>query len=356
MDAFQGSRSALVNRLLKPNISVRVGASLFIAGSVCSVITMLAPHSEAADENGFYALGVFELALGLVAWFLPENRAKSWSPFIFMVGGVIVVSGSLFFNGERHGGPATLTEIYYMWPALYAGYFLGRRGIIATLVLIGAAYAGTMAVVISDGSVAFTRWVVTMSVVCGCAVALHALRIHVDGLLDQLRSAASTDHLTGMLNRRGFQEAFELELERAARTGDGFALLLCDLDHFKKLNDQHGHIAGDVALESVARTLREGCRAIDTAGRIGGEEFCLLLPATRSADGYDAAERLRLAVGDLAGPDGRPLSISFGVVESPTHGVSWPDLMRAADHALYAAKDGGRNRTVAYEPSSVPVA
>src|SRR3954470_7421405 len=146
----EGSRSALVNRLLKPNISVRVGASLFIAGAFCSVLTMVAPHSNAADENGFYALGVFELALGLFAWFLPENRAKSWSPFIFMVGGVIVVSGSLFFNGERHRGPATLTEIYYMWPALYAGYFLGRRGIVATLALIGIAYGATMAAVIAD--------------------------------------------------------------------------------------------------------------------------------------------------------------------------------------------------------------
>jgi diguanylate cyclase (GGDEF)-like protein len=345
----EGSRSALVARLLKPNISIRVGASLFIGGAFCSVMTMVAPHSEAADENGFYALGALELALGLWAWFLPERRVTSWSPFIFMVGGVIVVSGSLYFNGERHGGPATLTEIYYMWPALYAGYFLGKRGIAATLVLIGSAYAGTLALVIADPAVGFTRWVVTMSVVGGCAAALHGLRLHVDGLLDQLRFAARTDHLTGMLNRRGFQETFDLELERSARTGDGFSLLLGDIDHFKALNDQHGHIAGDDALDAIGKALREGCRAIDTAGRIGGEEFALLFPATRSADAYDAAERLRLAVGRLLGPDGTHLSISFGVVESPTHGVTWPDLMRAADHALYAAKDGGRDRTVAYE-------
>jgi diguanylate cyclase (GGDEF)-like protein len=315
---------------------------------------MVAPHSAAADERGFYLLGLIELTIGLLAWFLPDKRAKSWSPFIFMVGGVIVVSGSLYFNGERLDGPATLTEIYYMWPALYAGYFLGRRGIVATLVLIGAAYGGTLSVVIGDASIGFTRWVVTMSVVCGCAAALHALRLHVDGLLDQLRFAARTDHLTGMRNRRGFQEAFDLELERATRTGDGFALLLGDIDHFKALNDQHGHIAGDEALEAVGKVLRDGCRAIDTAGRIGGEEFALLLPATRASDGFDAAERLRLAVNELLGPDGRNLSISFGVVENPGHGVTWPDLMRAADHALYAAKAGGRDRTVAYDGDIAP--
>jgi GGDEF domain-containing protein len=288
MDLPSGARSVLAARLLRPGISVRVGASLFIGGAACSVGTMLAPHSAPADENGFYALGALELLIGLVAWFMPERLARSWSPVLFMVGGVIVVSGSLYFNGERAGGPATLTEIYYMWPALYAGYFLSRRGIVATLALIGGAYAGTMALVISDPALGLTRWLVTMSVVAGCAIALHALRLHVDGLVGALQSAARTDPLTEMLNRRGFQELFELELERSGRGGEPFALLLGDLDLFKPLNDRYGHIAGDDALAATGEALRGGCRAIDTAGRIGGEEFALLLPATDARAGFEA--------------------------------------------------------------------
>jgi diguanylate cyclase (GGDEF)-like protein len=195
-----------------------------------------------------------------------------------------------------------------------------------------------------------------MSVVAGAAAALHMLRRHVDGLLGALRSTARTDSLTGMLNRRGFEERFDLEIERAARTAEPFALVLGDIDHFKALNDEHGHIAGDEALAAIGEALRAECRTIDTAARIGGEEFALLLPGTGSGEGFEAAERLREAVGAVAGPSGASLTISFGVVEHPAHGATWPDLMRRADAALYEAKAGGRNRTVAFRAGLVRVA
>ena len=169
-----------------------------------------------------------------------------------------------------------------MWPALYAGYFFDREGS-SLPSWVRRAYAGTLAASSPDPSIAFTRWVVTMTVVAGAAGALHALRLHVDGLVGALHSTARTDPLTGMLNRRGFEERFELEIERAARTGEPFALLLGDIDHFKALNDNYGHIAGDEALAAIGAALREGCRTIDTAARIGGEEFALLLPGTDSA-------------------------------------------------------------------------
>ena len=127
MDAHSGARDGLVAKLLRPGISVRVGASLFIGGAFCSV-----DHDAAAalrrrpTRPASTSSALFELVLGLLAWSLSPERARTWSPVLFMVGGVIVVSGSFYFNGERVGGPATLTEIYYMWPALYAGYFLSR--------------------------------------------------------------------------------------------------------------------------------------------------------------------------------------------------------------------------------------
>jgi diguanylate cyclase (GGDEF)-like protein len=341
-----GAPEGTARLLRRPDVSVTIGASLFFAGAVLSVATMAMPHSEAANEAGFYWLALAELTIGLAALALPR-RWRPLAPALFVVGGVLVVSATLYLNGEVSGGPATLSEFYYVWPALYAGYFFGRRTIVAVLALCGAAYAGTLAAIGPDPSVGFTRWVVAMSVVAGAAAALHAIRVHVNSLLAALHSTARTDPLTGMLNRRGFEERFALELERSARTGDPFALLLGDLDYFKDLNDRFGHIAGDQALAAVGTRLREACRAIDTAARIGGEEFVLLMPGTRASDGLDAAERLRQSVSTVAAPTGHPLTISFGVVEHPAHGRDWPELMRSADQALYQAKSRGRDRSVA---------
>jgi len=344
MDARSGSRL-----LSRPDVSVRIGASLFIAGAFLSVGTMLAPHSEAANEVGFYWLALAELILGVSALAMRGRLATHLAPVLFVVGGIVVVSLTLYFNGEGNGGPATLSEFYYVWPALYAGYFFPRQAIAGLLLLLAAAYAGTLAAIAPDPSIAFTRWVVTMSVVTGAAAALHALRLHVDGLVGALHSTARTDPLTGMLNRRGFSERFTLEIERSARTGEPFALLLGDIDHFKPLNDTYGHIAGDEALAAIGVAMRNGSRTIDTAARIGGEEFALLLPGTDSKAGFEAAERLREAVSQVAGPDGRPLTISFGIVEHPAHGANWPELMSGADAALYEAKESGRNRSMAFE-------
>jgi diguanylate cyclase (GGDEF)-like protein len=188
--------------------------------------------------------------------------------------------------------------------------------------------------------------------VAGVTVALHMLRRHIDRLLGQLRDVARTDALTQLLNRRGFEERFELELERARRTGDPLTLLVGDLDRFKELNDRFGHAAGDATLASVAQTLGASARTIDTVARVGGEEFALLLPATDAEGGLEAAERLRLSVSRTVGEDGAPLTISFGVAQATHDDETPPSLMLAADTALYAAKAAGRNRSVVHDGAS----
>jgi GGDEF domain-containing protein len=320
------ARKATARLLGRHDVSVRIGASLFFAGAVLSVVAMAVPHSSRADAAGYYAMALVELAVAVTTLALSPRVARRHAPAVFPVAGALVVCGTLYFNGERVGGDAMLTELYLVWPALYAGYFCTRRAMLATVVLLAAIYAVTLAVIGPPTEMVVHRWIVTMSVVAGAAAALYVLRRHVERLVGALHAAARTDPLTGMLNRRGFEEHFALELERSARSGEPFALLLGDLDWFKGLNDRFGH----------------------TAARIGGEEFVLLMPATGVADGFEAAERLRMSVCDLSGPDGCPLTISFGVVEHPLHGDVWPELMRAADEALYAAKSGGRNRSVAY--------
>lgn len=166
-----------------------------------------------------------------------------------------------------------------------------------------------------------------------------------------LEKLALTDPLTGLANRRAFLQALEAEISRVERHGRPASLLFLDLDHFKKVNDTHGHAVGDEVLAAFSQVLRRGSRRGDLAGRIGGEEFAVLLPATGLAPGTLVAERIRRST--EARPLGRtapsPVTVSVGVAS--TEGGATPgeagDLLRRADEALYRAKSEGRNRVVA---------
>jgi diguanylate cyclase (GGDEF)-like protein/putative nucleotidyltransferase with HDIG domain len=175
------------------------------------------------------------------------------------------------------------------------------------------------------------------------------LRERVDRLIARLADAARTDALTGLLNRRGFQELMEIETERALRSARPLAIIVGDLDHFKHLNDRFGHAAGDLALRRFGEIASSASRRIDAVARIGGEEFALLLPDTEQHAAYLLAERLRRAVKE-PGVDGELPSVSFGVASFPTHAADAEALMHAADQALYAAKAMGRDRSVIYNP------
>lgn len=171
----------------------------------------------------------------------------------------------------------------------------------------------------------------------------------------EVRKLAITDPLTGLANRRHFIERLELELARAERYGDSVALVLMDIDHFKEVNDRFGHVEGDRALVSVAReALTPTLRNVDLAGRYGGEEFAVLLPATDLEGGRAVAERLRALIArvEIAGGSGPRISASFGVASAPHETIGGViDLVRAADEALYEAKHGGRDRVVLAETS-----
>jgi diguanylate cyclase (GGDEF)-like protein/PAS domain S-box-containing protein len=167
--------------------------------------------------------------------------------------------------------------------------------------------------------------------------------------LDQL---ARTDALTGLSNRRDFNDRAQAELARCRRLGKPLSLLMVDIDHFKLVNDRHGHAVGDAALRQLADSCRHSLREIDLPARLGGEEFVALLTETTLPDALDAAERLRRHIEALEvapqqpGPPVR-LTVSIGVAELAAADRSHEDLMRRADQALYAAKREGRNRVVA---------
>ena len=166
------------------------------------------------------------------------------------------------------------------------------------------------------------------------------------------RSESVLDVLTGMLNRRSL-DARVAELEQqAAVTGETIGLIVGDIDHFKAVNDAHGHAQGDAVLVDVAYTLRKELRAFDLAYRIGGEEFVVVLPGAGQQDAGDVAERLRLAV-ELSPVGGLQVTMSFGVASSLPGPFAFPELFAAADAALYEAKSAGRNRVVLAETDAL---
>lgn len=171
--------------------------------------------------------------------------------------------------------------------------------------------------------------------------ALENARLH-----GRLKHEVVTDGLTELPNRRGFQQALDTELVRAARLNDTVGLIFADLDDFKQVNDRHGHLAGDDVLRTFADVFRETVREIDVAARHGGEEFAVVLPRTDLAGAELVAERLRAAMEDrtVPGHKGIPFTVtaSFGVASYP-EAESEGALLAAADEALYAAKRAGKN-------------
>lgn len=174
--------------------------------------------------------------------------------------------------------------------------------------------------------------------------------IEKNELLEEL---STTDSLTGLRNRRFVREMLAVEFQRARRYGTGLTILMADLDHFKQVNDRHGHVAGDRVLRGVAQSLQRRLRASDIGARYGGEEFVVLLSHVNAEGGVVFAERWRTDVEEMAVEleDGETLGItlSIGVASYLPSFESVDALVGAADSALYRAKQSGRNQVVVYE-------
>lgn len=173
---------------------------------------------------------------------------------------------------------------------------------------------------------------------------------------EQLRRLATTDGLTGLLNRRRFLELGQAEMERAARFGHPVGCVMFDVDHFKTINDRHGHDVGDAALAALAATALETLRGVDILGRLGGEEFAAILPETELDAAVAAAERLRLAVAAMRfSPDkgGLSMTISLGVAVRQDGREGLDALLKRADEALYRAKASGRDRVERQQAGSL---
>jgi diguanylate cyclase (GGDEF)-like protein len=326
------------------NPQATIGGALFVFGGLVTSLGVFIPQARSAQTatGALALLSLACIAIGVVLLLLPRRWADR-VPEIAVLGALAIVTWGLAINGERAGGPPVFSELFYLWPILYVGYYLRPWKTYVTVVLVAVSYLLTLISFPGPMSDMGARYVIVMASFVGLAVAMRLLRVTVDRLLHQLKAAARTDSLTGLLNRRAFDEQLQAETSRSNRTGEPFALLLGDVDHFKQINDRYGHAAGDDALQRVADLLQHTARQVDTVARIGGEEFALILPGTDREGGVEAAERIRQVLRVNAGI--ATLTMSFGVVEGPQDGRVAENLLRAADRALYAAKAKGRDRT-----------
>ncbi|HET6864647.1 MAG TPA: GGDEF domain-containing protein [Solirubrobacteraceae bacterium] len=240
-------------------------------------------------------------------------------------------------------GPGDAAVLYAL-PVFWTTFFFGRRGAAAILVCVAVAHAlSLLAMPAADAYPG--RWIDVMVSVCGVALVVLVLEDRNEVLVARLAEEARTDPLTGLLNRRGFDEHAAREVAHAGRDGGRIALATLDIDHFKQVNDEWGHLVGDRVLANLARLLAGASRVIDVPARLGGEEFAVLMPGCDAAGAEALIDRVRAGLEISAGPDLPAVRISAGVVAtSAPLGVR--DLLESVDRALYAAKRGGRDRTV----------
>jgi diguanylate cyclase (GGDEF)-like protein len=262
-------------------------------------------------------------------------------PVLALLGPIGVALVAYVLSGQPGANDAA---VLYALPVLWTTLFFGRRGAVAIVGCVAIGHALTLAA-LPRTSAYPGRWMDVMVSVTAIAIVVVALERRNQVLVERLADEARTDPLTGLLNRRGFDERAALAMSHARREMTPTALVAFDIDHFKAINDEFGHEAGDRVLATIGALLRSEARAGDVLARRGGEEFAVLLPNSDEGNADAFAERVRSALahtGDLA------VQVSAGVVAG-TDGEDLAELLGRADVALYEAKRAGRNRVVVFD-------
>ena len=278
-----------------------------------------------------------------VSWF---GMSQSWGPLrVAVISGVLAaLSAATAWDVQR--GTRRQFELRYgvllALPLLLGAAVFGARSLRAIV-----SPQTVVAEVTANSALNIGSAVVYMIV--ALVFQLTLVTLVVSRLVSELKRASRHDPLTGLLNRRAIDEALAAEVQRVRRLGAPFSVLMLDVDHFKPINDTHGHAAGDRALQHLATLLSSQMRDIDRVGRYGGEEFVVLLPGTPQEQAHGLAQRLCEKVAALP-PMWRdaplPVTVSIGVAEWLGDSDGLPALMARADAALYRAKEDGRNRVV----------
>ena len=326
-----------------PSTMARALGALFVAGSTLAFISLALPQEPGASRPGIASMAALALA-GALFCFVGGPRLPAWFFPLAVAGATILVAGGIYFSDR----PTSSYSLFFIWAVVWTFYFLPSWMGFALIAFIAVVYPVVISGMRADEDIE-QRWMMLVGTMGVVGVLVALLRQRLDALIERLSDAARTDPLTGLLNRRGFDEVLDLELARAERSGQSCSLILCDLDHFKRVNDAYGHPEGDRVLIRFAALLERAKRRIDAVARIGGEEFALLLPDTDEHGAFVSAERMRRLARDEFSTYRMPLTVSFGVASYPRHGAGDDELVSAADQALYSAKQLGRDRSAIFQ-------
>jgi diguanylate cyclase (GGDEF)-like protein len=283
------------------------------------------------------------IAVALVR-FGPRVPAR-WLAILGPVGVVLIAQALI---GAPPSGDAA---VLYVWPVVWISFFLGRRGAFGILATIALAHAFVL-LELPTGRDYVGRWFEVLIPCCAVAAVIVRLRAHGEELSARLAEEARVDSLTGLLNRRGFEERAALAGALAEREGVPVALAMFDIDHFKQVNDDFGHEVGDRVLARTGRLIALQARDTDVVARYGGEEFVVLLSGSDIAAAHSFAERVRESLAARNAPDLPPVKVSVGV-DAVRSEVDLRALQRHADETLYGAKRAGRDRTMRFAGPAV---
>lgn len=260
--------------------------------------------------------------------------------------GVVLLSlatiGIIAWLHHVSDGQLSMTPLYLIPVAVIAWYIGRTPGRILSVVAGTAQLLASLSTPATTGGLGPALWNAVTVAILSVVVVEVLSRLHVS--LDLEHDLARTDPLTGVANTRSFHELAAAELERARRYGRPFTIACLDLDHFKQINDELGHGAGDLLLRDVGHALRSRLRRVDIVARMGGDEFTLLLPETPAGSAVIALEHVRSALAALTSGNASGVTASIGSVTFSSAPATVGEMLRLADTAMYRAKAAGRDR------------
>jgi diguanylate cyclase (GGDEF)-like protein len=322
-------------RFLDMQVRLRLARAMtIVAGALVAIAVAI---STKADWAILVAL-ILMVALVLAGGRHVERRKRPELWIFFST--VLNIQVVLALGALWTGGPRSYLVAMLAIPAVMVGARFSNRGLI-----LGAPLSALLIVAVTVGVdpayVAANPESLAVPLVLVLCIAMYISPLVASDV--RHRADSTLDELTGLLNRRALEPRFAEVAEQARQTKESVSLVVADIDHFKQVNDDHGHLVGDEVLREVASVMRRNLRTFELLYRFGGEEFLLLLPGADGEDAARIAEKLRVAIEELR-PMDLPVPCSFGVATASGRKIIFDAMLKAADSALYDAKRFGRNR------------